>query len=266
MADAAPRNTSPPIPPWRVHLTGAEQDLQELAAEHSTGRTRVVHLHGEYFFEADALNELSNCDRVAEKARWILGIICGLAKVRRFSALPVAVASVVWTDGDGNWVGRMPLPSVRYRVVPGTRYLEGANISEQILALAETSEVVRTSLIDFVGEWDFSRLRRVVDSILIDLGGDKKKGAAEVLRRGWATQPECARFDDSVNFGNKYCLGAHSPLDLTPGQNQNPLSLVMASEFVRTLLARWIASKIAITKLPAEGPEGGGAGAGQTTS
>jgi hypothetical protein len=154
----------------------------------------------------------------------------------------------------------MPLPSVRYRITPGTRYLEGANISEQILALAETSEVVRTSLIDFVGEWDFSRLRRIVDTILIDLGGDKKKGFDEVLRRGWATQPECSRFDDSVNFGNKYYLGAHSPLDLAPGQNQNPLSLVMASEFVRTLLARWIASKIAITELPVEVPKGGGVG------
>jgi hypothetical protein len=253
MADASPKRSYPPIPPWRVHLTGAEQDLQYLATEHSSGRTRVIHLQSEYFLEADVLDELSDCDRVAEKARWILGIICGLAKVRRFSALPVAVASVVWTDDGGNWVGRMPLPSVRYRIVPGTRYLEGANISEQILALAETSEVVRTNLIDFVGEWDFSRLRRIVDSILIDLGGDKKKGAAEVLRRGWATQPECARFDDSVNFGNKYYLGAHSPLDLAPGQNQDPLSLVMASEFVRALLARWIASKIAITKVTSEG-------------
>jgi hypothetical protein len=161
MADAAPKSPCPPIPPWRVHLTGAEKDLQDLAAEHSTGRTRVIRFQGEYLLEADVLNELSDCNRVAEKARWILGIICGLAKVRRFSALPVAVASVVWADEDGNWVGRMPLPSVRYRITPGTRYLEGANISEQILALAETSEVVRTNLIDFVGEWDFSRLEEL---------------------------------------------------------------------------------------------------------
>jgi hypothetical protein len=34
----------------------------------------------------------------------------------------------------------------------------------------------------------------------------------------------------------------------------------MASEFVRTLLARWIASKIAITELPVEVPKGGGVG------
>jgi hypothetical protein len=50
-----------------------------------------------------------------------------------------------------------------------------------------------------------------------------------------------------VNFGNKYYLGAHSPLDRASGQNQDPMSLVMASEFVRELLALWISSKIATT-------------------
>jgi hypothetical protein len=46
----------------------------------------------------------------------------------------------------------------------------GANISEQILALAATDEKVRMNLIDFLGEWDFSRLRRITRGILVDLG------------------------------------------------------------------------------------------------
>jgi hypothetical protein len=46
----------------------------------------------------------------------------------------------------------------------------------------------------------------------------------------------------SVNFGNRYYLGAHSPFE--PAPDDDPMSLVMASEFVRKLLARWIASKI----------------------
>jgi hypothetical protein len=249
MANAAPMRSYPPVPPWRIHLIGTEQDLRDLAAEHSLGRTKIIHFQAEYFLEADVLNGLTDCNRAVEEAQGILHVICGLAKVRRFSASPVKAASIVWTDDSGNWVGRLPLPSVQYRAVPGTRYLEGANISEQILALAENDEAVRMNLNDFIGEWDFSRLRRITDTILMDLGGgDKKKGVAEVLGRGWATLQECTCFDDSVNFGNKYYLGAHSPLDLTPGQNQNPLSLVTASEFVRKLLALWIASKIVIPK------------------
>jgi hypothetical protein len=138
MADAAPERSYPPIPPWRIHLLGAEKDLQDLAAEYSLGRTRVIHFQGEYFLEADALNSLSDCNRASEKVREILQLIGGLARVRRFSPFDVKAASVLWTDGNGNWVGRMPLATENYWVVPATKYLEGANISEHILTLAET--------------------------------------------------------------------------------------------------------------------------------
>jgi hypothetical protein len=79
--------------------------------------------------------------------------------------------------------------------------------------------------------------------------GDKKKGAAEVWRLGWATQQECSRLDESFNFGNEYYLGAHSPLERRSIQNQDRMSLVMAAEFVRKLLARWLTSKIGGSKM-----------------
>jgi hypothetical protein len=241
MADAAPTYSYLPIPPWRIHLTGAERDLRDLAAQHSSGRTRVIHFEGEYFLEADILNKLNDPKRVSENAPVILRTICGLAKIRSSSAAPVAAASVVWTDDNGNWVGRLPLPTVHYRIVLGIKYLEGAEISEQVLALAETDEVVRINLIDFLGERDFSRLRRISRAVLLDLGGTIKRGVAEVVRRGWATLPECTNFKASVNSGNQYHLGAHARHEY---QNPNPMSLAMSEEFVRKLLARWIASKI----------------------
>src|ERR1700687_3743839 len=115
MADATLTYSYPPIPPWRIQLTGEERDLQDLAAEHLSGRTRVIHFQGEYFLEADILNALSDPKRVSESAQVILNIICGLAKIRRLSASPVKAASVVWADHNGNWTGRLPLPSVHYR-------------------------------------------------------------------------------------------------------------------------------------------------------
>jgi hypothetical protein len=245
MADAAPTYSCPPIPPWRIQLTGEERDLQDLATEHPSGRTRVIHFQGEYFLEADILNSLSDPKRASESAQVILKIICGLAKIRRLSASPVKAASVVWTDDSGNWIGRLALPSVHYRIVLGTRYLEGANVSQQVLALAETDEVVRVNLIDFLGERDFSRLRRITRAVLMELGGgDIKRGVAELVRRGWATQPECTRLDEGMNFGDDYYLGAHARQERASYQNQNPISLGMTEEFVRKLLARWLASKI----------------------
>jgi hypothetical protein len=67
------------------------------------------------------------------------------------------------------------------------------------------------------------------------------------VRLGWATQPECKRFLESVNFGSEYYRGAHSPLE-RKSKNENPMPLVAAVEFVRKLLARWIKSKIATAK------------------
>jgi hypothetical protein len=244
MDDDAQTYSCPPIPPWRIQLTGKERDLQDLAAEHPLGRTRVIHFQGGYFLEADVLNELSDCNRAAEKAQGIIHIICGLAKIRSMSASPVKATSVVWTDGNGNWVHRLPLPSEHYRIVLGTKYLVGANISEQVLTLAETDEVVRINLIDFLGERDFSRLRRITRAVLIDLGGDIKFGAAEVVRRCWATLAECTRLEETMNFGNDYYLGAHARQERAAYQNQNPMSLAMTEEFVRKLLAQWIAWKI----------------------
>jgi len=240
-----PNQLYPAIPPWRVNLTGDEKDLQDLANEHSMGATRVLQSEGNYFLESHVLDGLSDPDQVFKEANNLLRLIFGLARVRRFGgvASDVEAVSVGWTDGNGNWVSRRLFASKPVWVVPSTCYLEGPAISERCLRLAEENETVRMILIDFLGEWDFSRLRRIADSILIDLGGDKKKGAAEVLRLGWATQVESAHFDETVNFGRDDLHGAHSRLELAPGQNKNPMNLVEAGEFVRKLLARWLALK-----------------------
>ena len=50
--------------------------------------------------------------------------------------------------------------------------------------------------------------------------------------------------DESMNFGNDYYLGAHARQERASYQNQNPMSLAMTEEFVRKLLAQWIAWKI----------------------
>lgn len=246
MADVAPEHSYPPIPPWRIHLLGPDRDLQDLAPNHSLGPIRVIHFQEEYFLEADVLNSLFDCSRASEKAREILQLIGGLAKVRGFSPFHVGAASIRWKDGNGNWVGRRELATENYWVVPATKYVEGANISERILTLAETDLVVRTNLMDFLGEWDFCRLRRITASILMEFGGEKK-GVDEIVRLGWATKPEFRRFLKSVNLGSEYYRGAHSPFE-HPGQNKNPMPLVAAVEFMRKLLAQRIESKIAMAK------------------
>jgi hypothetical protein len=123
------RNQLPPIPPWRVHLMGEEKDLQELANEHSLGRTRLLHLEENYFLESDILNSLSDPNQVFKKANEILQLILGLARLRRFTASRVKAVSVLWTDVNGNWVCRMVVASEEVWSVPAIRYLEGPDVN-----------------------------------------------------------------------------------------------------------------------------------------
>lgn len=237
-----PKQSYPPAPPWRVNLKGEEKDLQDLVSEHSVGPSRLIHAEEDYFLESDILNGLRDPNEVYRKANKLLQIMRGLARVRRFEEPKVEAVSVVWTDGNGNWVCRMLFVSKKVWAVSGIRF-EGLNNAE-IISLAETNEAVRMSLIDFLGDCDLPSLRRIKRHILLDLGGGGiRKGAKELVRLGWATEQECARFNQSVNFGDKEYNGAHSPLELAQRPNSNHMNLVEAVEFVRMLLARWLAWK-----------------------
>ena len=108
---------------------GEEKDLQELANEHSLGRTRLLHLEENYFLESDILNSLSDPNHVFKKANEILQLILGLARLRRFTASRVKAVSVLWTDVNGNWVCRMVVASEEVWSVPAIRYLEGPDVN-----------------------------------------------------------------------------------------------------------------------------------------
>src|ERR1700730_10994115 len=76
-----PNQLHPPIPPWRVHLQGEEKDLRDLTHEHSTGRTPIIQADDDYFLESQTLNRLTEPNQVYKKAKEILDLIIGLAKV-----------------------------------------------------------------------------------------------------------------------------------------------------------------------------------------
>jgi hypothetical protein len=95
----------------------------------------------------------------------------------------------------------------------------------------------------FLGEWDFPRLRRVGETMLLDLGqGDILKGVQEVVNRGWTPRTDCKRFWDTVNHGDPRSLGAHSKLRRVPGNN--PMNVIQAGEFLRDLIAKRLESKM----------------------
>jgi hypothetical protein len=195
-----------------------------------------------YFLESDVLDTLQDPAEVSRKTAELLKVLSSLARVRRSIAKPIEPTGVRWKDSSGRW--RQTLTATAKIIVyANTIHLTASGVFQRCVELALKNDVVRSNLSDFLGEWDFPRLRRIGEVVLLDLGtGDSAKGVKEVVKRAWASKADCDLFWDSVNFGDPKSPGAHSQLRRAPGKS--PLNVIEAGEFLRNLLAKWIESKI----------------------
>lgn len=133
--------------------------------------------------------------------------------------------------------------STTITVYSNTTRLAATGIFGQCVDVALKDDLIRSNLNDLLGEWDFPRLRRIGETLLIDLGGgDKRRGAQEVVRRGWASETDCDLFWETVNHGDPRSPGAHSALRRGPGKN--PKNVIEAGEFLSDLIAKWLESKM----------------------
>jgi hypothetical protein len=234
--------SSKPVPPYRVHLQGSDADLKDLASCLKSGRTRVFQQDGVYFLESEILDEIRDPAALPNGVRELLQTISSVARVRRSIAKPIGVANIRWKDLNGTWY-RMLTASETIINYSNTISLTASGIFERCVQLALENDLVRGNLDDFLGEWDFPRLRRVGETMLLDLGqGDIRKGLQEVVNRGWTPRTDCERFWDTVNHGDPRSLGAHSKLRRGPGNN--PMNVIQAGEFLRDLIAKWLESKM----------------------
>jgi hypothetical protein len=231
----------PPSPPWRARLKGLKDDLEDLATC-LQGNIRVFQQDGAHFLESELLNSASNPNEAHQRAKELLRVISSVERVRRSIAKPVEVTGIYWNNPNGTW-GRMLVASSTFTVFDGIVRLSAPTVFERSVELALRDEGVRINLDDFCGEWDFPRLRRIAELIFLDVGaGDVKRGVQEVVSRGWAFAQDCARFRDTVNYGDGKALGAHSHARRSHGQN--PMNVSEAGDFLRGVLARWVESRI----------------------
>jgi hypothetical protein len=114
--------------------------------------------------------------------------------------------------------------------------LTATGIFGRCVDLALKDYRIRSNLNDLLGEWDFPRLRRIGETLLIDLGGgDKRKGLQEVVRRGWASETDCDLFWETVNHGDTKSLGAHSALAFSRGKQHRRSQISVRTDLHRGL-------------------------------
>jgi hypothetical protein len=236
------RESIKPPSHWSVRLAGSDADLQDLANCLKQGHTHVVKKDGAYFLESLLLDDLQEPALVSRKARELVNVISCVARVRRSIAKPIEFAGLGWTDSNGIW-RQMTNVTLTWNIYNDITRLTEPGIFERCIELTLKNDVVRSTLDDLLEKWDFPRLRRIGETILLDLGnGDTGKGVQEVVKRRWASRADCDLFWQTVNYGDKRSQGAHSQLR---GQSRrNPQNVIAAGEFLSDLIAKWLESKI----------------------
>jgi len=234
-----------PVPPWRIRLEGSDADLKDLASCMTKGQTRVVQQDGAYFLESEVLDDLQEPAAVPGKARELLKVISSVARVRRSMAKPIGFAALRWKDSNGIW-HQTVTGSYTIRTYSNITRLTASGTFERCVELALKDDLVRTNLNDLLGEWDFPRLRRIGETILLDLGGgDTRKGVQEVVKRDWASKTDCDLFWQTVNHGDTKSPGAHSEFrEFRRAPGNNLMNVVQAGEFLSDVIAKWLESKL----------------------
>ena len=191
-------------------------DLQDLANCLTQGAFHIFQEDGWYFLESDILDALQTLAEVPGKAAELLKVLSSVARVRRSIAQPIGVTGVRWKDSSGRW--RQTLTATDTIIVYGnTIHLTASGIFERCVDLALRDDVVKSALADFLGEWDFPRLRRIGEVILLDLGaGDVVKGVREVVTQGWASKSDCDLFWDTRELWRPQISGGALPRGALP--------------------------------------------------
>jgi hypothetical protein len=225
--------------PWRIRLKGLDADISDLMSC-LQGRSRIIQQDRLYYLESEILNS-SDLNETTQTAGHLLRVISSLARVRRSIAQPVELGAVCWRDPSGFW-RQVLMAGEKITVYSNVVRLSDMGLFDRCVEVALRDENIRMNLEDFLGEWDFPRLRRIGEFMLLDLGaGDVKKGLQELVKRNWASDQQCALFWETVNHGDRQSLGAHSQLRRGPGKTT--MNVIEAGEFLRDLLAKWVESK-----------------------
>ena len=154
-------------PQYRIRLEGLAADLEDLASC-LKGKTRVIRQNEAYFLESEILDNIADPAEIREKAHELLRVVSGVARVRRSIAKPVTPTAILWKDKNGSW--RQTLTATdSLTVYSHVAQLTAPGLFDGTLELALRDETVRMNLDDFLGDWDFPRLRRIGEAVLFDL-------------------------------------------------------------------------------------------------
>jgi hypothetical protein len=234
---------------WNVKITGDKVDMERLCKGLGSGRLRVREEQGSYVLEPDTLNTLDDQGAVRREAETILARMSGALRLQGDLGRALTIVAVHQNREDSTRRSTVEITgkarlrdSVTLRVIR-----DGAVVDERIggtedlaewLDLAERDGVVSDVLRRMRAEPTLVGLYNVYEIVEKDIAVNGGKVSDFVSSKAET------RFTLTVNNPDSAGEQArHGVADR--GAPQKPVALPNALEFIRRLVRRWLAAKVA---------------------
>lgn len=232
---------------WFVQLTGERFDLEELSKALNSPELCVTQEGKDFILKSTEFKFLKDADDVRNKAREILSLINGAARLTLGMQKSLAVTRVVNVRDDGTrqitgFVSISETINPRDKVSISTITTNG--IVQEIHQVGPIPSWITTAQHDtniakalrlFGNEnQDWVNLYRIYEVIESDVGG-----VSNIVDKGWATKKALKRFKHTANSPTTIGDDSRHGKDTTQPP-KNPMELSEAKSIIKTLIHNWL--------------------------
>jgi len=218
---------------WEVIVLGEGTDLVMLEKSFSDRRCRIAEVGNEYVISSDAWNKVATTQEVQAKAKNILSIISGSARLKLGTGKRLMAGSVYEVLSDGSRathilasIGRAGIRALPVTITAGGKVYHPADPVRDDVQLASRDDHVALALrLWDKSPLDWDDLFRVFEIIEDDCG-------STIQREGWASKNQCDSFTQNAAMNRHPIRTIQSP--------KKSMSENDARKFIVLLLKSWI--------------------------
>lgn len=231
---------------WEVQIRGDHTDVRMLAESFTGPDVTIIQRGAEFFLGGTDLASCSDAQGAQDRARELLTLISGAARLRLGSTNSLEVDHVIQVDGTKRHLTVLPAPAVlNLRGLPPTleiRRADGSVVERHLPADPVVEDLRKAAHNDAVRR--VLRLRTLPDLQLRDLSN-----ILEIIQRDRfpltnAEKEAADRVDGSANHPDSAGdLARHAAPKWDAPPEEKRVELPEACEIVDRIIRRWLASK-----------------------
>jgi len=227
---------------WYVQILGDNSDLQELSKSLNSPELCISQEDQKYVLKSSNFDQLKNAADVRKRAKEILSLLNGTAKLALGTQQKLTIDAVVEIRDDGKKTTVLFLSdtvpggsSTSTSVKTSNGNVQEIHPADPIPVWIKTAQINKTVATVFrligASALNWIDLYKVYEIIKSDVGGKDK-----IADNGWATKRQINLFKRTAQAYR------HGKLKGTPPKK--PMTLSEAESFVKKILRKWLQTKL----------------------